>query len=178
MGKSWTDCQLARLITADHWSFCPIPSRLEFCNWLVWASSLAFSTPCQSTPAILSPEERGEVIKANSSEQTSHSEASFLQAINYSGILLPILRKRNYCLFSRVQIKCILEAAYLIKLDRAPILGQSPINNFFPTRFPMMSKNDIYLIFELPADMCVLNILGLDLVLSCNYIISKKKESP
>ena len=42
----------------------------------------------------------------------------------------------------------------------------------------MMSKNDIYLIFELPADMCVLNILGLDLVLSCNYIISKKKESP
>ena len=38
----------------------------------------------------------------------------------------------------------------------------------------MMSKNDIYLIFELPADMCVLNILGLDLV----YIISKKKESP
>ena len=131
MGKSWTDCQLARLITADHWSFCPIPSRLEFCNWLVWASSLAFSTPCQSTPAILSPEERGEVIKANSSEQTSHSEASFLQAINYSGILLPILRKRNYCLFSRVQIKCILEAAYLIKLYRAPILGQSPINNFF-----------------------------------------------
>ena len=120
MGKSWTDCQLARLITADHWSFCPIPSRLEFCNWLVWASSLAFSTPCQSTPAILSPEERGEVIKAKCSEQTSHSEASFLQAINYSGILLPILRKRNYCLFSRVQIKCIIEAAYLIILCTHP----------------------------------------------------------